>query len=158
MIPSYSLNINQTNMHNTISKKSALVVVLGSAFLVACGGSSSGGGDDNGGTSTGAIAGLWDLPDDTVLGFDLVEISSNGTFSNFSEDSVNNCYRTFNARLVNQGNNSYGYIGPTSDEVLISYTLVNEGDGLRYTSSFLSIDETWQAVTGVSTSDFNLCP
>jgi len=145
-------------MHNAISKKTALVaVVLGSSFLVACGGSSSGGGNNNGSTSTGAIAGLWDLPDDTALGFDLVEISSNGVISDFSEDSINNCYRTFSAKLVNQGNNSYGYIGPTSDEVIISYTLVNEGDALRYTSAFLSIDETWEAVTGVSTSDFNLC-
>jgi len=137
---------------------SCFFIIAAVASLSACGGSSSGGSSGSGGGSTSDIAGLWDLPGDTVLGFSIVEISPNGAFTNWSEDTVDNCYNSFGATLVNEGNDNYGYI-PTglSDQVVISYKLVNEGDSLRYTSSFLGIDESWQALEGVSSSDFNRC-
>lgn len=146
-------------MQFSLSVKSAAALALTTVFLAACGGGgSSSDSSDGGSNSTAAIAGLWELPDDTVLGFQLLEISSDGVVSDWREDTINNCYTTFDAKLVNQGNNSYGYVSPIIDEVIISYTLVKEGSSLRYTSSFLSIDESWQAVEGVSTSDFNICP
>jgi len=119
-------------------------------------GSSDTGSTDAGAAgSTAAIAGLWEIPADSTFNFDIAEISPNGVWTTWVEDTVDNCYTFNDEPLENKGNDNYQI--SLSEGTFLVYTFVNQGNSLRFTFPTLGADESWPTLEGVNTSDFNLC-
>jgi len=114
-------------------------LIVASTFLVGCGGG-------------GAIAGLWDFTEGDDVEYQ--EIKANGEATNYdyqgdAAGSGENCYDRFGPiTLVHEGGNSYNGLGEI-------FTAEVNGDTITISDSFGT--NTYPRLTGLSTTDFNIC-